>query len=60
MKDKISLPKEKDIKIQKSWGDISPETKIETPKPFKKSRSSEKQALKRILRDIEDWDDLDI
>ena len=59
MKDKISLPQAKDIKIRKEW-DIAPETKIENPKPFKKSRSSEKQFLKKVLQNLEDWDDLDI
>ena len=51
----------KDIKIRKSWPkDFNPETKIETPKPQKKNRSSEKQALRKALQNVDDWDDFEI
>jgi hypothetical protein len=60
MDEKIKINKQ-DLKIRKKWpGDFSPSEKIETPKPLKKSRSSEKQALKKALENLEDWDDLDI
>jgi len=55
------VKEEKEIKIRKTWPkDFNPETKIETPKPLKKTRSSEKQALKKALNNIDDFDDLDL
>jgi hypothetical protein len=62
MEDKLHIKKE-DIKIRNTWpnrNDFDPSTKVEVPKSQKKNRSSEKQALKKILQDIDNLDDLDI
>lgn len=53
MEDKIYI-NPRDIKIRKSFPEgFDPSEKIETPKPLKKNRSSEKQNLKKILKNID-------
>lgn len=57
--DKIKINKQ-DLKIRKKFpGDFDPSTKVEVPKPLKKNRSSEKQAFKKALKNINSFDDLD-
>lgn len=50
------------IKIRRSWpnkNDFDPNTKIEICKIKKKNRSTEKQNLKKIIKNVSSLEDLD-